>query len=68
MILPKGTQQDLGPVPNASGFEMFTNKVLVSLLRVLYAVNAWMVYDEVFEVLRKRGVFASKEDVVNEPY
>lgn len=68
MILPRGKQTELGPVKTASGFEAFTNKVLVSLLGLLYSIKANKLYDEVFEILRLRGVFKSKEDVVHEPY
>lgn len=68
MVLPKGKQLELGPVLGAEGFEAFTNKILVSLLRLFYSINAFMMYDEVFEVLRSRGVFQNKDEVVNEPY
>lgn len=59
--LPKGIQKELGPVPTAQGLESFTNSVLTGLLKVSYAAGFMVVYDEAFEILRKRGAFIADE-------
>lgn len=68
MKLQIGTQSELGPVPTNTGFESITTKVLISLLGLLYHIDSHIIYDEVFEILRMRGVFQDKNDVIHEPF
>lgn len=66
--LPIGVQPTLGPVPNAPGLESFTNNVLVTLLRMSYNREAWGIYNELFEILRLRGVFQNESEALTEVF